>query len=70
MNRTDGRVYETGDTRQQFSIQSISKPFLYGIALEDCGREEVLAKKLLGAEHGEAEKRPEDVTCSPNCPDS
>src|SRR5512139_2573989 len=41
---TDGRVYEVGDTRQSFTIQSISKPFVYGLALEDRGRDGVLAK--------------------------
>jgi glutaminase len=40
----DGRAYEVGDTRQPFTIQSISKPFVYGLALEDRGREAVLAK--------------------------
>jgi len=41
---TDGRVYEVGESRQTFTIQSISKPFTYGLALEDNGREAVLAK--------------------------
>ncbi|MEX2208469.1 MAG: glutaminase A [Myxococcota bacterium] len=41
---TDGRIYEVGDTRQPFTIQSISKPFIYGLALEDCGRAAVLDK--------------------------
>jgi glutaminase len=41
---TDGQVYEVGDSRHFFTIQSISKPFVYGIALEDKGREAVLAK--------------------------
>ncbi len=41
---TDGRVYEVGDSRQVFTIQSISKPITYGIALEDNGYETVLAK--------------------------
>ncbi len=41
---TDGQVYEVGDSQQPFTIQSISKPFTYGIALEDNGREAVLAK--------------------------
>jgi glutaminase len=41
---TDGRAYEVGDTRQAFTIQSISKPFVYGLALEDHGRDVVLAK--------------------------
>ena len=49
----DGRVYEVGDTRQQFTIQSISKPFTYGLALEDQGHDEVL--KRIGVEpSGEA----------------
>ena len=39
---TDGKIYEVGDTRQSFTIQSISKPFVYGLALEDVGRDEVL----------------------------
>ncbi len=41
---TQGRVYEVGDSRHEFTIQSISKPFTYGMALEDCGREAVLCK--------------------------
>jgi glutaminase len=41
---TDGHVYEVGDSREPFTIQSISKPFAYGLALEDCGRAKVLAK--------------------------
>jgi glutaminase len=40
----DGRVYEVGDTRQQFTIQSMSKPLTYGLALEERGREEVREK--------------------------
>src|SRR6266568_6969826 len=39
-----GNVYEAGDSRQPFTIQSISKPFVYGMALEDHTRAEVLAK--------------------------
>jgi len=39
-----GSVYEVGDTQQEFTIQSISKPFVYGMALEDNGRESVLKK--------------------------
>ncbi len=37
----DGHVYEVGATRQQFTIQSISKPLIYGVALEDRGSERV-----------------------------
>ena len=41
---TGGHVYEVGDSRQPFTIQSISKPFVYGLALEDNTRAEVLKK--------------------------
>jgi glutaminase len=37
----DGHVYQVGDSREEFSIQSISKAFTYGIALEDSGLAEV-----------------------------
>lgn len=40
----NGSVYEIGDTRQEFTIQSISKPFVYGLALEDNGRETTLQR--------------------------
>ena len=40
----DGQVVEVGDCKQLFSIQSISKPFVFGLALEDHGREAVLGK--------------------------
>jgi glutaminase len=40
----DGHVYEIGDTRQPFTIQSISKPFVYGLVLEDRGKETVLGR--------------------------
>lgn len=39
-----GNVYEVGDTGQTFTIQSISKPFVYGLALEDYTRADVLTK--------------------------
>jgi glutaminase len=41
---TEGHVYEVGDSRQEFTIQSISKPFVYGLALEDNGRADMLGK--------------------------
>ncbi len=31
---TDGRIYEIGKTRKEFTIQSISKPFTYALALK------------------------------------
>jgi glutaminase len=40
----DGEVYEVGDYRRLFTIQSISKVFAYGLALEDHGRDYVLTK--------------------------
>lgn len=40
----DGHVYEIGDTRIPFTIQSISKPFVYGLALEDCGIDKILER--------------------------
>jgi glutaminase len=41
---TDGHCYEVGDSRQSFTIQSISKPFTYGLALRDLGLPAVDAK--------------------------
>jgi glutaminase len=41
---TDGQVYEVGDHKQVFTIQSISKAFVYGLALQDHGRDYVLTK--------------------------
>ena len=40
----DGHLYEVGDTRQSFTIQSISKAIAYGLALEDRGEEHVLSR--------------------------
>ncbi len=40
----DGNVYEVGDTRHKFTIQSISKALSYGLALEDRGEEHVLSR--------------------------
>ncbi len=37
----DGRVFEAGDSDRPFTIQSISKPFTFGMALEECGAEKV-----------------------------
>ncbi len=49
----DGQVYEVGDARQPFTIQSISKPFVYGVALEDQG--EARVQQAIGVEpSGEA----------------
>ncbi|WP_072801972.1 glutaminase A [Rhodococcoides yunnanense] len=42
---SDGHVYEVGDTQTSFTIQSISKPFTYGLALADNG-EDAVARKI------------------------
>ncbi|HXF29899.1 MAG TPA: glutaminase A [Solirubrobacterales bacterium] len=34
---TEGHSYEVGDSRERFTIQSMSKPFTYGLALQDQG---------------------------------
>lgn len=39
----DGEIYKAGDCDQLFPIQSMSKPFTYGMALEDHGRDYLLA---------------------------
>jgi glutaminase len=44
----DGQVYEVGDAHAPFTIQSISKPLVYGAALEDQGPERV--QRAIGVE--------------------
>jgi glutaminase len=41
---TEGHSYEVGDSRESFTIQSMSKPFTYGLALADRGFDAVDAK--------------------------
>lgn len=40
----NGHVYSVGDFDHAFTIQSVSKPFVYGLALEDRGETEVLQR--------------------------
>jgi glutaminase len=40
----DGKVYEVGDRTHLFTIQSISKVLVYGLALEDRGRDYMLTR--------------------------
>lgn len=40
----EGEVFEVGDVSENFTIQSISKVFVFGMALEDCGRQTLLEK--------------------------
>jgi glutaminase len=44
----DGHVYEVGDTAVPFTIQSISKPFVFALALQTLGAEKVEA--VIGVE--------------------
>lgn len=44
----NGAVYEVGQSAQKFTIQSVSKAFMYGLALQDLGREKTL--KRVGVE--------------------
>ena len=40
----DGQVYAAGDAAAEFTIQSISKPFVYAMAIEDRGLDDVLER--------------------------
>ncbi|KAF4448374.1 hypothetical protein F53441_8182 [Fusarium austroafricanum] len=40
----DGQIYSAGDDDIEFSMQSISKAFVYALAIEDAGLEKVLEK--------------------------
>lgn len=44
LSASDGYLYESGDSRTDFTIQSISKPFTYALALESAGQEAVDAR--------------------------
>lgn len=44
LSSSDGFVYESGDAAVEFTIQSISKPFTYALALDRIGEAAVDAK--------------------------
>src|ERR1700720_4563064 len=44
----DGHVYEVGDTRTPFTIQSMSKPFVFALALDSLGASRV--ESVIGVE--------------------
>ncbi|WP_068157250.1 glutaminase [Rhodococcus phenolicus] len=44
LSTVDGVVYSAGDADAEFSIQSISKPFVYALALAEHGLDHVLAR--------------------------
>jgi glutaminase len=48
LTTVDGMTYEVGDSGQPFTIQSISKPLTYGLALEDIG--EAAVRRRIGVE--------------------
>ncbi|MBU9766102.1 glutaminase A [Mycobacterium sp. TNTM28] len=69
LSASDGYVYESGDTAVEFTIQSISKPFTYALALDNLGPAAVDAR--IGVEpSGEAfnEISVDDVTKTPKNP--
>jgi glutaminase len=39
---SDGRVFQAGDCDRLFTMQSISKPFTFGMAIDELGQEKVL----------------------------
>jgi glutaminase len=45
---TAGQAFEAGDCAREFTLQSVSKPFVYGLALGDHGRDEV--RRRVGVE--------------------
>ena len=44
LSSSDGYVYESGDADVQFTMQSISKPFTYALALDQLGQDDVDAR--------------------------
>jgi glutaminase len=44
LSSSDGFLYESGDARAEFTIQSISKPFTYALALDLSGQDAVDAR--------------------------
>ncbi|MGD7707506.1 glutaminase [Microlunatus sp. Y2014] len=44
LTTVDGAIHEAGDSGAHFTIQSISKPFVYALAIQELGLDAVLAK--------------------------
>jgi glutaminase len=57
LSSADGFLYESGDARTEFTIQSISKPFTYALALDLAGQVAVDAKISVD-EHTKTPKNP------------
>ena len=47
---TDGQLYSVGEADYEFSIQSISKPFVYALALDMYGPDEVHKRTIARTE--------------------
>src|SRR5262245_62261058 len=41
---SDGRIFEAGNCNQTFTIQSISKPFAFGMAIDELGHNAVFQR--------------------------
>ncbi|BBZ76932.1 hypothetical protein MANY_22690 [Mycolicibacterium anyangense] len=69
ISSSDGYVYESGDARTEFTIQSISKPFTYALALDQVG-EDIVDSKIGVEPSGEAfnEISVDDTTKTPKNP--
>ena len=69
LSSSDGYIYESGDAAIEFTIQSISKPFTYALALAEVGQDAMDAR--IGVEpSGEAfnEISVDDITKTPKNP--
>lgn len=44
LSTMDGKIYAVGDSELEFTIQSMSKPFAYALAMQHCGLAAVLKK--------------------------
>lgn len=66
VSSSDGFVYESGDATVEFTIQSISKPFTYALALDRIGQCAVDAR--IGVEPPGRRSTSSVSTKSPTCP--
>ena len=62
----EGQTFEVGDCQEMFPIQSLSRIFLYGLALEDWGRDYVNQK--VGVEPGQETSNSIVLDEETNCP--
>jgi glutaminase len=55
-----GKVYEVGDSSQSFTIQALAHPFVYGLALENYSRDQVLKQTTMKPMHDSLDVRVRD----------